>query len=529
MGVRRVPATLAALLGLLLATPAVPASAHAELVGTNPRNGATLTTSPHRLVLDFSEHVVLRATRIEVVDGDGAVVPVTDLRLVTLDPEDDEQPATVVARLPDLRPGDYRVSWETLSADDLHQDSGAFAFGVGEPVTAVGAVEARPGTAEAVLRWVLLLGMALALGGFLARSVVASTLPQAVPAVRRAGRLSLAGAVTALVAALALLAVQASSAGVGVGEVLAGGYAVRWVVRASGLVLLALAAAASLQDPGRGQVRQARRLLLAGGALTCTGTALLGHAGAGALSITRVLATAAHLAAALTWAGGVICLVLLVLARRPATPADVAWVAALRAFALPASACVSIMVVTGLYLTSHVVGSVDAALSTFYGRTLLFKLTIATAAGVLALTNHRRLRSARVPGPPRRTLLAEAATVVVVVAATAVLTSAQPATAPGPGSPFPLDSVLRDFAGLFALGIAGAWLVYLRSRSPRRGTYPARWASAARRRRSAEPTSPRTTSVIGSASSGQENTANGLVEASDGEPAAAARPGRSTR
>jgi copper transport protein len=540
---------LAALLGLFLASPAAPASAHAELVSTNPRNGATLAGPPRQLALAFSEHVVLRSTRIEVVDGDGTAVPVTDLRLVTLDPEDGEQPATIVGRLPDLEPGDYRVSWQTLSGDDLHEESGVFTFGVGERVEAAGAVETLPGAGEVALRWLLLLGTALALGGFLARSVLASSVPEA-GAVRRAGRLSFAGAATALLGTAALLAWQVSSGGLDARDLMAGTYALRWTVRESGLVLLALAAATVLRErSGELGRRSSRPLLLAGGALTCTGTALLGHAGAGALSVTRVLATAAHLAAALTWAGALICLVVLVHARRPGTPADVSWVAVLRAFALPASACVSVMVVTGLYLSSHVVASVDAAVSTFYGRTLLLKVTVAAVAGALALTNHRRLRVGQEPEPPRRTLLAEAAAVVMVVVATAVLTSAQPASVPGAGHPAPsLVGLLRIVAVLLALGVAGTWLVHARNRMSRTRltaagrpgrvspalaavarTYPARCLTAARRRRRAEPTTPRKTSMIGSASSGQENTANGLAEASAGELPAAARPGRSTR
>ena len=88
------------------------------------------------------------------------------------------------------------------------------------------------------------------------------------------------------------------------------------------------------------------------------------------------------------------------------------------------------MVATGVYLSSEVAGSVDAALLTTYGRTLLVKLAVAGIAGVLALVNTVRLRRAGPRSAPRRTVLAEAAAAVGVLALAAVLTSGQPAMEP---------------------------------------------------------------------------------------------------
>ena len=109
-----------------------------------PAVGSTLTAAPRSLRLEFSEHVVLRATHIEVVDGDGTVVPVTGLRLVTADPDDTEEPAGIVATLPRLAQNTYRVSWETLSSDDLHRTSGILVFGVRRAVATGGVSESLP-------------------------------------------------------------------------------------------------------------------------------------------------------------------------------------------------------------------------------------------------------------------------------------------------------------------------------------------------------------------------------------------------
>jgi copper transport protein len=159
------------------------------------------------------------------------------------------------------------------------------------------------------------------------------------------------------------------------------------------------------------------------------GSALLGHAGAGSGATTRVLVDATHLIAAATWSGAV-----LVFAaagwrsRRAGAPPTVAMRSALRAFAAPAVACVALLTVTGVYLASTVVGSVDAALLTFYGRVLLVKLGLFLAITLLALTNHRRVR--RAGAPVRLVLRAEAGFAVAVLAMAALLASGQPAREP---------------------------------------------------------------------------------------------------
>lgn len=49
----------------------------------------------------------------------------------------------MVGRLPHLSSRAYRVTWRTLSCDDLHKGSGRFAFGVRRPVEALGGLLAH--------------------------------------------------------------------------------------------------------------------------------------------------------------------------------------------------------------------------------------------------------------------------------------------------------------------------------------------------------------------------------------------------
>jgi putative copper export protein len=64
----------------------------------------------------------------------------------------------------------------------------------------------------------------------------------------------------------------------------------------------------------------------------------------------------------------------------------------LRTFGAAAATCVGVLAVTGLYLSSTVVGSVDAALLAVYGRVLVLQVTFVGVAALLGPTHHPRLR-----------------------------------------------------------------------------------------------------------------------------------------
>ncbi|MDX6280689.1 MAG: copper resistance protein, partial [Kribbellaceae bacterium] len=109
------------LVGVLFAWSPQTASAHAYLTSASPADGSSLSAAPTRLRLAFSETVVPAATQIDVVAEDGKHYAVTNVRVVG---EGGEEPSEVLATLPALPKGAYRVSWQTLSADDLHRTAG---------------------------------------------------------------------------------------------------------------------------------------------------------------------------------------------------------------------------------------------------------------------------------------------------------------------------------------------------------------------------------------------------------------------
>ncbi len=411
----------------LLVTFAPSASAHAFLLDSNPADGASLATAPSEIRLQFSESVAVDAMQLDLVNGAGQHLATGPVRLEdTAADADPEEPVAVVVDLPVLVPDAYRLNWRTLSSDDLHVTNGVIVFGVGQQVTASGLQEPLPGTFEVILRAVIFLCLSLALGGLLACVLLRRSAPalEVSRAARRCARLAAIGALFGAVSVTVLVGGQIMSTLLSPLAVINTAFLTHFALRAGGFVMLAIAAV--VLGRARGVPAGARWTVAVGAAAVGIGTALMGHpAAAGRVSVTRVVADGTHLLAAATWAGVLFLAVFIALplARRTG-PAAVH--SALVAFAPPALVCFGLLVVTGFYLASSAVVSVDAAIGTFYGRSLLLKLTLVAGLAVLGLINHRLLRdgTGRVRTGP---LVAEGALLASVLVLAAVLTSSQPA------------------------------------------------------------------------------------------------------
>ena len=109
--------TLSLVSGLALATFAATASAHAHLQKASPADGSVVTTSPSRIVLNFSESARLTAASIQKGDE-----PRQSLK--PLPPAAARQ---ISVALPQLTPGSYSVTWRVVS-EDGHLMSGTLRF-----------------------------------------------------------------------------------------------------------------------------------------------------------------------------------------------------------------------------------------------------------------------------------------------------------------------------------------------------------------------------------------------------------------
>ncbi len=112
-------ATLLAGVGAVL--PVGAASAHSELIAMSPKNGATVSTAPTRIVFTFSEDVNADFSRVKVLDEKGADVSGGGT----------EVSGNIVSQplQADLGPGTYHVAYKIVSADG-HPVSGTAQFTV---------------------------------------------------------------------------------------------------------------------------------------------------------------------------------------------------------------------------------------------------------------------------------------------------------------------------------------------------------------------------------------------------------------
>ncbi|MBO1418501.1 FixH family protein [Streptomyces sp. FH025] len=119
-------ATLGALLALMLAA-AGPASAHATLESTDPRQNSVVATAPQVVTLTFSETVSLSADSVRVLDPAGKAVDTGNPAHA-----DGKDNTARVGLNSGLANGTYTVAWRAVS-EDSHPIGGAFTFSVGAP------------------------------------------------------------------------------------------------------------------------------------------------------------------------------------------------------------------------------------------------------------------------------------------------------------------------------------------------------------------------------------------------------------
>jgi hypothetical protein len=106
---------------LLLATDRE-AAAHAFLLKSDPTVGATVM-DPKTLRLEFSEAIELGFSGVDLATSPGGALALNGLHFA------DEAHKVLVAGLPMLTAGAYRVRWHVVSVD-THRTEGEFGFTV---------------------------------------------------------------------------------------------------------------------------------------------------------------------------------------------------------------------------------------------------------------------------------------------------------------------------------------------------------------------------------------------------------------
>jgi copper transport protein len=425
------------LLALLLAFAlAGAASAHANLVRSDPASGAVLATAPTQIQLWFSEQPDPHFSDIQVLDTTRQRVDAGDVHVASGDPL-----SLIVGVKPGIQDGLYTVAWKTVSAVDGHLVNGNFPFYVGQPpqgTTLPSAAQAGPvsngstPTAGTVLvRWLGLIGAVVLLGGFaflpvilipVLRTVFAPSpgpgamaatgvlsdsaleeLPVAIAAVRRRILPILAVAWLVLLITTLVVAVQQAESVSATGLRSAIGVPLRtllfstrfgetWWLRLAmtalaGIALLLLAAATKRG----GRISVACAIGAAGAEGVLLSFSLNSHAAA--LQSLSVVATASdllHATAAGLWIGGLVQLALTLPAcLEVMEEADRTRLLAvlIPRFSVLASVCVGALLVTGVYQAVRELPSLDVLWLSAWGRTLMVKLALIIPLLLLGAAN----------------------------------------------------------------------------------------------------------------------------------------------
>ncbi|KQX49403.1 MULTISPECIES: copper resistance protein CopC [unclassified Streptomyces] len=403
----------AALLGTLLAG-AAPASAHAALTGSDPKDGAVVATAPKEVNLTFSEQVAMSPDSIRVLDPAGRRADTGEIINLCSDSVV-RYGVALRAGLPD---GTYTVAWQTVSADS-HPISGAFTFSIGAPSTTAVALPDRTaggglvGALYGIARYLSYAGFAVLVGG---GAFVLVCWPRGA-SVRPVQQTVVRGWLTLTGATLVMLLLR--SPYTGSGELsdafdLAGLKAVletktgaaltsRLLLLGAAALFVAVLFGAYARRTGPKEKKDLAFGLGIGGTVVAAGIAgtwaLAEHASTGIQPGIAMPVDILHLLAVAAWLGGLTVL-LVALYRAPDVPRS-----AVERFSRVAFCSVAVLAATGLYQSWRQVGSWSALTGTRYGQLLLVKIGLMAVLIGIAWISRRwtqRLAAPATPGEETR-------------------------------------------------------------------------------------------------------------------------------
>lgn len=370
------------LLGALLAG-ASPASAHAALTGSNPKDGAVVATAPKEVTLTFSEQVAMGNDSIRVLEPSGKRSDKAKIR-------DLSSGGTVsygVDLLSGLPNGTYTVAWQAVSADS-HPISGAFTFSIGAPSKTTVVLPEREvgggvvGVLYDIARYASYAGFVLLAGG----AAFVLLCWQRGASVRPLQRLVVQGWVTLTAATLATLMLRTPYTGSGkladafdlgglrdVLETKTGAALIsRLLLLGAAALFVAVLFGAYAKREDEAEKKDLTFGLAIGGTVVAAEIAatwaLSEHASTGIQPGLAMPVDVIHLLAVATWLGGLAAL-LTALYRAPSIER-----AAVRRFSTVAFNSVVVLAATGLYQAWRQVGSWSALTGTSYGQLLLVKV-----------------------------------------------------------------------------------------------------------------------------------------------------------
>ncbi|NUL02459.1 copper resistance protein CopC/CopD [Streptomyces lunaelactis] len=388
---------LGTLVGALLAG-ASPASAHAALTGSNPKDGAVVATAPKDVTLTFSEQIAMGNDSIRVLEPSGKRADTAKIR----DLSAAGKVTYAVDLLPGLPNGTYTVAWQAVSADS-HPVSGAFTFSIGAPSETTAVVSGQKagggvvGILYDIVRYASYAGFVLFTGG--AAFILVCWRRGA--SVRPLQRLVVQGWMTLTAATLAMLLLRTPYTGSGeladtfdlggLRDVLqtktGAALSSRLMLLGAAALFIAVLFGAYAKREDEAEKKDLTFGLAIGGTVVAAGIAgtwaLSEHASTGIQPGLAMPVDVAHLLAVATWLGGLAAL-LTALYRAPSIERT-----AVQRFSTLAFGSVVVLTATGIYQSWRQVGSWSALTGTSYGQLLLVKIALVVVLVAVAWISRR--------------------------------------------------------------------------------------------------------------------------------------------
>jgi copper transport protein len=427
------------------------ASAHAYLVKTSPVASATVDTSPTEVALTFDEAVEPRFAVISVTDAQARQETTGAPRRSPSNPD------TILVPVKHLTEGWYLVYWRAISVDG-HPVRGAFTFAVG-PNAGPPPQFVVPSTSETaatprllIARWVVFLSLMGAIGLLALRLAIAR------PVIRRVAgsdlravtiAFSIASAIGLVAIPIYALIATADFALRSVWDVgslvplihvsaFGRGYLYLWLVFA--LFVFAAGVAIRVDRPEREQ-RSIAELLAGAGVVLAAAAVLLvpglaGHAAQTSPRGVSLLLDWLHLLAGSLWVGGLAGL-LVVWRTLPASKRTAGLAVTVPRFSNVAFCSVLLLIGSGVGATIIHLPTLASLWQTSYGKAILVKVGLLTAALLLASVNLLRPKPLLAGNPDgevgvstgrllRRLVSGELVLVAGAIFAAAVLSSLPP-------------------------------------------------------------------------------------------------------
>jgi copper transport protein len=400
--------------------PAVPVYGHAipSTFSIEPNSILEKDSLPSQLVISFSERPDPRISYIRVVNSENERIDNDDFTI------SDSNPRQAMVTLDTSKleeDGVYTVSWRALSLDDGHIAQGSYVFGVGNVTpenvnsqqTQAQTVTYVTSTADALLRWPLIVSQSAIVGGVMAYFVLQRrgggffnlsrnhnqfSFDLKLFAKKRFVLILIAGAVSIAISGTVLVFLQASNLNTGSSSSELYLSTVRslifdspagtvWIIRiATSITIAALAflyfvltKRADVQTKSSSAILLA--ILVAGAASIFSNSMLSHNSAATFLPSVAVFADWLHFMAVSAWVGGLFyfsaVLLLSIKSEKKAGESAYHLSVILPRFSLIATASLGIIGVTGVYMAWIHLHTLDSLFYTQYGNNLIIKLSAA--------------------------------------------------------------------------------------------------------------------------------------------------------